>query len=30
DCLPGWSSHEGHCYKVFNQEMYWADAEKFC
>uniref|UniRef100_A0A0A1WCM3 C-type lectin F n=1 Tax=Echis coloratus TaxID=64175 RepID=A0A0A1WCM3_ECHCO len=30
DCLPGWSSHEGHCYKVFSREMKWADAEKFC
>nr|B4XSY4.1 RecName: Full=Snaclec A1; AltName: Full=C-type lectin A1; Flags: Precursor [Macrovipera lebetina]ABW82656.1 c-type lectin [Macrovipera lebetina] len=30
DCLPGWSSHEGHCYKVFNLDKTWEDAEKFC
>nr|Q9PSM9.1 RecName: Full=Snaclec coagulation factor IX/factor X-binding protein subunit A; Short=IX/X-BP subunit A; AltName: Full=ECLV IX/X-BP subunit A [Echis carinatus]AAB36401.1 ECLV IX/X-bp alpha subunit=coagulation factor IX/factor X-binding protein alpha subunit [Echis carinatus=saw-scaled or carpet vipers, ssp. leucogaster, venom, Peptide, 131 aa] [Echis carinatus] len=30
DCLPGWSSHEGHCYKVFNEYKTWKDAEKFC
>uniref|UniRef100_A0A194AQQ0 C-type lectin 1a n=1 Tax=Agkistrodon piscivorus TaxID=8715 RepID=A0A194AQQ0_9SAUR len=30
-CCPlGWSSYEGHCYKVFQKEMTWADAEKFC
>nr|AJO70722.1 C-type lectin-like protein 2B [Macrovipera lebetina] len=30
DCPSDWSSHEGHCYKVFNLRMNWADAEKFC
>ncbi|XP_039174583.1 snaclec 1 isoform X4 [Crotalus tigris] len=30
-CCPlGWSSYEGHCYRVFQQEMTWEDAEKFC
>nr|Q719L8.1 RecName: Full=Snaclec crotocetin; Short=CRC; Flags: Precursor [Crotalus durissus terrificus]AAQ11365.1 crotocetin [Crotalus durissus terrificus] len=30
-CCPlGWSSYEGHCYKVFKQDMTWEDAEKFC
>nr|ANN23917.1 C-type lectin 1 [Crotalus tzabcan] len=30
-CCPlGWSSYEGHCYKIFKQAMTWADAEKFC
>nr|UMK70482.1 C-type lectin 10 [Bitis atropos] len=29
-CLSGWSSHEGHCYKVFDESKSWADAEKFC
>nr|B5U6Y6.1 RecName: Full=Snaclec CTL-Eoc124; AltName: Full=C-type lectin-like CTL-Eoc124; Flags: Precursor [Echis ocellatus]CAQ72892.1 C-type lectin [Echis ocellatus] len=30
DCLPDWSPYQGHCYRVFNQKMTWADAEKFC
>nr|UMK70473.1 C-type lectin 1 [Bitis atropos] len=29
-CLPDWSSHEGHCYKVFKLLKTWDDAEKFC
>uniref|UniRef100_T1DJZ7 C-type lectin 4 n=1 Tax=Crotalus horridus TaxID=35024 RepID=T1DJZ7_CROHD len=30
-CCPlGWSSYEGHCYRVFQQKMTWDDAEKFC
>nr|UMK70474.1 C-type lectin 2 [Bitis atropos] len=29
-CLPDWSSHEGHCYKVFKLFKNWDDAEKFC
>nr|D1MGU1.1 RecName: Full=Snaclec jerdonibitin subunit beta; AltName: Full=TJ-GPIb-bp subunit beta; Flags: Precursor [Protobothrops jerdonii]ACZ34294.1 TJ-GPIb-bp beta chain [Protobothrops jerdonii] len=30
DCPSDWSSYEGHCYRVFQQQMNWADAEKFC
>ncbi|KAM3832782.1 snaclec A2-like isoform 2-T2 [Vipera latastei] len=30
DCPSDWSSHEGHCYKVFNLHKTWEDAEKFC
>nr|AMB36339.1 C-type lectin snaclec-2 [Vipera ammodytes ammodytes] len=30
DCPSDWSSYEGHCYKVFKEEMNWEDAEKFC
>nr|UMW88273.1 C-type lectin [Vipera transcaucasiana] len=30
DCPSDWSSHEGHCYKVFNVKKNWTDAEKFC
>nr|Q9YGN4.1 RecName: Full=Snaclec salmorin subunit B; Flags: Precursor [Gloydius brevicaudus]AAD18056.1 fibrinogen clotting inhibitor B chain [Gloydius brevicaudus] len=30
DCPSGWSSYEGHCYKLFNQQSQWAHAEKFC
>uniref|UniRef100_A0A194ARP7 C-type lectin 6 n=1 Tax=Sistrurus tergeminus TaxID=8757 RepID=A0A194ARP7_SISTE len=30
-CCPlGWSSYEGHCYRVFQQRRTWDDAEKFC
>nr|1UOS_B Chain B, CONVULXIN BETA [Crotalus durissus terrificus]1UOS_D Chain D, CONVULXIN BETA [Crotalus durissus terrificus] len=30
-CCPShWSSYDRYCYKVFKQEMTWADAEKFC
>nr|AEJ31973.1 C-type lectin 7 [Crotalus adamanteus] len=30
-CCPlGWSSYEGHCYRVFQQKMTWEDAEQFC
>nr|APB93444.1 snaclec-7 [Vipera ammodytes ammodytes] len=30
DCPSDWSSHEGHCYKVFKERKTWEDAEKFC
>nr|UMW88217.1 C-type lectin [Pseudocerastes urarachnoides] len=30
DCPSDWSSHEGHCYKVFKLLKTWEDAEKFC
>uniref|UniRef100_A0A6B2FAF0 C-type lectin domain-containing protein n=1 Tax=Bothriechis nubestris TaxID=1766655 RepID=A0A6B2FAF0_9SAUR len=30
DCPPDWSSYEGHCYRVFEEQMNWEDAEKFC
>ncbi|KAG5858198.1 snake venom C-type Lectin precursor [Bothrops jararaca] len=30
DCPSDWSSHEGHCYRVFTEPKNWADAEKFC
>nr|UMK70475.1 C-type lectin 3 [Bitis atropos] len=30
DCPSDWSSHEGHCYKVFKLFKNWDDAEKFC
>uniref|UniRef100_A0A1L8D697 BATXCTL33 n=1 Tax=Bothrops atrox TaxID=8725 RepID=A0A1L8D697_BOTAT len=30
DCPSGWSSYEGHCYKLFQKKMNWADAERFC
>nr|Q9YI92.1 RecName: Full=Snaclec mamushigin subunit beta; Flags: Precursor [Gloydius blomhoffii]BAA34425.1 mamushigin beta [Gloydius blomhoffii] len=30
DCPSDWSSYEGHCYRVFQKEMTWEDAEKFC
>uniref|UniRef100_A0A1W7RJZ6 C-type lectin 3 n=1 Tax=Agkistrodon contortrix contortrix TaxID=8713 RepID=A0A1W7RJZ6_AGKCO len=30
DCPSGWSSYEGHCYKLFIQKFQWAHAEKFC
>uniref|UniRef100_A0A6B2F7N8 C-type lectin domain-containing protein n=1 Tax=Bothriechis nubestris TaxID=1766655 RepID=A0A6B2F7N8_9SAUR len=30
DCPSGWSSYEGHCYRVFEEEMNWADAENVC
>nr|P0C8I9.1 RecName: Full=Snaclec bothroalternin subunit alpha/beta; AltName: Full=Bothrojaracin-like protein [Bothrops alternatus] len=25
DCPSDWSNHEGHCYRVFNEWMNWAD-----
>uniref|UniRef100_A0A1L8D648 BATXCTL22 n=1 Tax=Bothrops atrox TaxID=8725 RepID=A0A1L8D648_BOTAT len=30
DCPSGWSSYEGHCYKLFQQKMNWANAERWC
>uniref|UniRef100_A0A1L8D6G9 BATXCTL18 n=1 Tax=Bothrops atrox TaxID=8725 RepID=A0A1L8D6G9_BOTAT len=30
DCPPGWSYYEGSCYKVFQERMNWADAERWC
>nr|Q71RR4.1 RecName: Full=Snaclec coagulation factor IX/factor X-binding protein subunit A; Short=IX/X-bp subunit A; Flags: Precursor [Trimeresurus stejnegeri]AAQ15153.1 factor IX/X binding protein alpha chain [Trimeresurus stejnegeri] len=30
DCLSGWSSYEGHCYKAFELYKTWEDAESFC
>nr|AIC75911.1 C-type lectin beta [Gloydius intermedius] len=30
DCPSDWSSYEGHCYRVFQKEMTWEEAEKFC
>nr|B0VXV1.1 RecName: Full=Snaclec 2; AltName: Full=C-type lectin isoform 2; Flags: Precursor [Sistrurus catenatus edwardsi]ABG26986.1 C-type lectin isoform 2 [Sistrurus catenatus edwardsi] len=29
-CPSGWYTYEGHCYRVFQQNMTWEDAEKFC
>uniref|UniRef100_T1DH48 C-type lectin 1b n=1 Tax=Crotalus horridus TaxID=35024 RepID=T1DH48_CROHD len=29
-CPSGWSSYDRYCYKPFQQEMTWADAENFC
>uniref|UniRef100_A0A1L8D6C9 BATXCTL21 n=1 Tax=Bothrops atrox TaxID=8725 RepID=A0A1L8D6C9_BOTAT len=30
DCPSDWSSYEGSCYKLFRQELKWADAERLC
>uniref|UniRef100_Q6X5S0 Snaclec 7 n=1 Tax=Echis pyramidum leakeyi TaxID=38415 RepID=SL7_ECHPL len=30
DCLPDWSSHERHCYKVINEYKTWEEAEQYC
>nr|P23806.2 RecName: Full=Snaclec coagulation factor IX/factor X-binding protein subunit A; Short=IX/X-bp subunit A; Flags: Precursor [Protobothrops flavoviridis]BAA11887.1 factor IX/factor X binding protein A chain [Protobothrops flavoviridis] len=30
DCLSGWSSYEGHCYKAFEKYKTWEDAERVC
>uniref|UniRef100_A0A194ATL6 C-type lectin 5 n=1 Tax=Sistrurus tergeminus TaxID=8757 RepID=A0A194ATL6_SISTE len=30
DCPSDWSSYEGHCYRVFQQEMTWEAAEQSC
>nr|UMK70479.1 C-type lectin 7 [Bitis atropos] len=29
-CPSDWSSHEGHCYRAFDDLKSWDDAEKFC
>nr|Q9YGG9.1 RecName: Full=Snaclec mamushigin subunit alpha; Flags: Precursor [Gloydius blomhoffii]BAA34424.1 mamushigin alpha [Gloydius blomhoffii] len=30
DCPSDWSSNGRFCYKLFQQKMKWADAERFC
>uniref|UniRef100_T1DE73 Lectin_alpha-CohCI-2 n=1 Tax=Crotalus helleri TaxID=8741 RepID=T1DE73_CROHE len=30
DCLSDWSSYREYCYKFFQQEKTWDDAERFC
>ncbi|KAJ7378583.1 hypothetical protein OS493_021882, partial [Desmophyllum pertusum] len=29
-CLPGWTSHGGHCYRAFKPTKSWADADAHC
>lgn len=29
-CLPGWTSHGGHCYRAFKPKKSWADADIHC